>query len=267
MRKLPAWALLLMLFPARSPALELRRVGELRLQSSGSLEWLDPHRYVRLKNDLERTSAGALRRVTFVAVEEGTTVARADPTALVRRHVERSGMKLYSYQLKHTGNSEGYFAPIVGNEEGESFAIGTRSDLREDQPYQAGRSHPHALWVDAKGKVVWERSLRSGKTFLDYEGGSAVATPDGAFIAFILCYVKPSAGAAARLVKLDRKGRVVWEWTSPLGKDARFPDELQLLASGTVLMRGHLGTSRTPWVGELDARTGKLLRDEVGSPP
>jgi hypothetical protein len=204
--------------------------------------------------------------VTF-AVEEGTTVARPDPVALVRRHLERSRVKLYSYQLSRVGNTEGHFAPIVANEKGESFAIGTRSDLPEDAPFRAGQSHPWAVWVDAAGKVVWERSLRSGRTFQDYEGGSAVATPDGAFIAFVLCYVDPGAGAAARLVKLDRKGKVAWEWTSPLGKEARFPDELQLLPSGTVLMKGHLGTSRAPWVGELDARTGKLVRDEVGSPP
>jgi outer membrane protein assembly factor BamB len=181
--------------------------------------------------------------------------------------VERTGVKLYSYQLKQVGNAEGYFAPIVASETGESFVIGTRSDLPEDAPFQAGKSHPYAIWVDARGKVVWERSLRSGKTFRDYQGGGAVATPDGAFIAFVLCYVNPAAGAASRLVKLDRKGRTVWEWTSPIGKEARFPDELRLLPSGTVLMKGHLGTSRTPWVGELDAATGKLLRDEVGSSP
>jgi hypothetical protein len=28
-----------------------------------------------------------------------------------------------------------------------------------------------------------------------------------------------------------------------------------------------VGSSQTPWEGELDARTGKLVRDEVGSPP
>jgi hypothetical protein len=204
--------------------------------------------------------------VTF-SIEERTSVARPDPVALVRRHVERSRVKLYRYQLDQVGNTEGHFAPIVANGEGEAFVIGTRSELREDAPFQPGKSHPHAIWVDAGGKVVWERSLRSGKTFLDYEGGSAVATADGAFVVFVLCYVKPSAGAAARLVKLDRQGKVLWEWTSPLGRDARFPEKLQLLESGTVLMTGHLGTSRTPWVGELDARTGKLLRDEVGNPP
>jgi hypothetical protein len=212
----------------------------------------------------DRADAGL---VTF-AIEEGTTptpgVARRDPAARVRAHMERSGMKLYSYQLNQVGNTDGYFAPIVANDQGEAFAIGTRSELPEDAPYQDGKSHPYAIWVDAKGKVVWERSLRSGTTFLDYQGGSAVATPDGDFIAFVLCYVGAGSGATSRLVKLDRRGRVIWEWTSPIGKEARFPDELRLLPSGTVLMKGHLGTSRTPWVGELDARTGRLLRDDVG---
>jgi hypothetical protein len=165
------------------------------------------------------------------------------------------------------GNAEGYFAPVVANAKGEAFVVGTTSDLADGAPFEAGRSQPYAIWADARGEVVWQRSLRSGKTFVDYEGGSAVATPDGGFIAFLLCYVNPSAGAASRLVKVERSGRVAWEWTSPVGKDARFPESLRLLPSGTVLMKGHLGTSRTPWTGKLDARTGRLLRDDVGAAP
>jgi hypothetical protein len=202
--------------------------------------------------------------VTF-ALEEGATarVARADPTALLRRHVERSRVTLYSYQLDRVGNGEGYFAPMVANEAGEAFLIGTTSDLPEDAAYQDGKSHPYAMWVDANGKLLWGRSLRSGTTFHDYEGASAVATPDGAFIALFHCYVKSGAYGASRLVKLDRTGKVLWEWTSPLGRNARFPEKLQLLPSGTVRMEGHVGTSATRWTGELDAKTGELLRDEA----
>lgn len=206
--------------------------------------------------------------VTF-AIEEGRPagrVVRVDPAALLRRHVERSRLTLYAYQLDRVGNDEGYFAPMVANEAGEAFAVGTTSDLREDAPYQDGKSHPYAIWVDAAGNVVWERSLRSGTTFIDYQGGSAVATPDGGFIAFFLCYRGTGAFSASRLVKLDRTGKVLWEWTSPLGREARFPETLRLLPSGRVRMEGHVGTSATRWTGELDASTGKLLRDEVGPP-
>jgi hypothetical protein len=203
--------------------------------------------------------------VTFAIEEEKS--AGPDPTALVLRHVERNRVSLYTYQMGHVGNTEGYFAPIVANGKGEAFVIGRTRDLPEDAPYEAGKAHPYAIWVDAKGKVVWEKSLRSGKGFVDYEGGSAVATPDGAFIAFMLCYVNEGTSPASRLVKLDRKGKVVWEWMSHSGKEARFPEQLQLLPSGRVLMKGHVGSSQTPWEGELDARTGKLVRDEVGSPP
>lgn len=202
--------------------------------------------------------------VTF-EILEGSGRQRPDPVALARQHIERSGVKLYSYELSRTGNTEGFFAPIVANEKGEALAVGTTSDRPEDAPFQAGKSHPMVLWIDSSGKLLWKRSLRSGKTFLDYEGGSAVATPDGAFVVFILGYVHPGGGGTARLVKLDRKGKHLWEWTAPLGKDARHPDSLQLLPSGTILMKGHVGTSSTPWIGELDARTGKLLRDEVGA--
>ncbi|XXF78969.1 hypothetical protein P2318_04215 [Myxococcaceae bacterium GXIMD 01537] len=417
MRKTGTWALWVLLLAMPSLALDLRRVGELRVESGGSHEWLDPHRFVRLKNDWERASGVGLRAVTFVVadvveqkllrlrfpldefkkthpslftgapnasllyfdgtlgllrfdleagridrrvkaqkhiqafattpsgdalismsghrgaprsfeirrwsdlslqetfpvsalfpglpgidpspiratadgrflvaptykgdgfpdstnsgvvtftVDETKTSPHPDPVAHVSTHVERLGLSLYSYQLQYVGNTEGYFAPIVASERGDSFVIGTHSGLREDAPFQAGKSYPYALWVDGKGKVVWQRSLRSGKTFLEYEGGSAVATPDEAFIAFFLCYVNPGSGPSARLVKLDRKGKVLWEWTSLSGAQARIPDRLQLLPSGRVLMTGHVGASGTPWVGELDARSGKLLRDDVGSPP
>lgn len=65
---LRASALLVMLVAAPSQALELRRVGELHLGSGGLREWLDPHRYVRLKNEWERTPSGA-RGVTFVVAD------------------------------------------------------------------------------------------------------------------------------------------------------------------------------------------------------
>lgn len=217
----------------------------------------------------DSSDAGLVTFAVDEAAGEAAAEARpaSDPTALVRPHVERAGVKLYAWQMGRVGNEEGYFAPIVGNARGEAFVIGTRSDLRADAPYQPGESHPYAIWVGADGKVLWERSLRSGKRFVDYQGGTAVATPDGAFIAFVLCYVSPGSGASTRIVKLDRKGRVLWEWMSPVGKEARFPDELRLLDSGRVLMKGHLGTSRTPWEGELDAATGRLLRDDVGPAP
>jgi hypothetical protein len=92
-------------------------------------------------------------------------------------------------------------------------------------PIRATADDPSAIWVDARGKVLWERSLRSGTT-----------------------------------------GKVLWEWTSPIGRQARFPEKLQLLPSGAVLMEGHVGTSATRWIGELDATTGELRRDEVGGP-
>jgi len=219
----------------------------------------------RFKADGYPDSADA--GLVIFAIEEGRAKAGPDPTALLRAHVERSGLRLYTYQLARVGNAEGYFAPLVANGKGEGFAIGTRSDLPEGAPFQEGKAHPYAVWVDARGKVVWEKSLRVGKRFLDYEGGSAVAAPDGTFIAFMLCYVTPSSIPISRLVKLDRKGRVLWEWMSPPGAEARFPEELQLVGEEVVRMTGHLGSSRTPWAGELDAKTGRLLRDEVGAPP
>lgn len=123
------------------------------------------------------------------------------------------------------------------------------------------------MWIDAQGKVVWARSLRSGKTFRDYQGVGAVATPDGHFIAFIVCSITAKGGAYGRLVKLDRKGKIVWDWTSPIGKEARFPESVQLLPSGKIVMKGQMGSPATPWVGTLEAATGKLVRDEVGGTP
>jgi hypothetical protein len=212
----------------------------------------------------DRADAGL---VTFAIDERpaAPSVARADPAALVRAHVERYGVRLYQYFLNRVGNGDGYVAPMAGNAQGEAFVIGTTSDLPEDAPYRSGTTQPYAIWVDAKGKVVWARSLRSGTTFTDYQGAGAVATPEGDFVAFVLCSIGPHGGAYGRIVRLDRRGRVVWDWTSPVGKNARFPESVQLTESGIVLMKGHLGTSQTPWVGALDVRTGKLVRDDVGA--
>jgi hypothetical protein len=200
--------------------------------------------------------------VTF-AFDEGKSRG-VDPIARVSPYVKRTRLQLYSHQMNRVGNDEGHFAPILALAKGESFVIGTKSDLEEDAPYQEGKSHPYVIWVDAKGKALWQKSLRSGKTFVDYSGGSAVETPDGGVIAFLIGYIGGGAGGAARLVKLDRGGKVRWEWTSPVGAEARFPTTLQLLPSGRVLMKGHVGSGRAPWEGELDAKTGRLMRDEVG---
>lgn len=192
--------------------------------------------------------------VTFAVDEAASAEGRADPVAVVRTHVERTGLKLYPYLLHEVGGPEGAFAPIAAGPGGEAFVLGTAG---------AG-GQPWAIWVDARGKVLWERSLRRGALFQEYEACGAAFTADGDVIAFLLGYVRPGAPATSRLVRLDGKGQVRWEWTGPVGPEARFAEALRLLPDGTVRMTGHVGTTTTPWTGDLDAATGRLLREETG---
>lgn len=67
---------------------------------------------------------------------------------------------------------------MVANEVGEAFVAGTTSDLPEDAPYQDGKSHPYAMWVDAKGKV----RLR-GRDFLRRRDRPAGGSPQDHWIA------------------------------------------------------------------------------------
>lgn len=214
--------------------------------------------------DREARSEGNNAALVTLELDEEKPAQSVDPISLVSAHVRAQQLRLYSYQMNQVGNAEGFFAPaIVANARGEAFVIGTKSELREDGPYEDGKSHPWVAWVDAKGKVVWQKSLRR-KDFLEYQGASAVATPDGAVIAYIIAHKSRGAGGTTRLVKLDRKGKTLWEWTGPIGRETRFAESLQLLPNGRVLMKGNVGSGRARWEGELDTKTGKLVRDEVG---
>jgi hypothetical protein len=143
----------------------------------------------------------------------------------------------------------------------------TKSGTRDGAPFKPGKSSPLVIRLDPTGKRVWEANLRR-KGFLDFEGGSAVATPDGGTVVFVLSFATEGAGASTRLVKLDRGGRITWDWVGrgKGGIDTPFATTLQLSPTGTFLMRGHIylkkGEEPHAWTGEVD-RNGKLLRDET----
>lgn len=168
---------------------------------------------------------------------------------------------LYRYHMDAANNQEGRFVPVIKAQDGGLLLLGTRA------------RRPLALRLDSTGKVMWQRELVT-KGCRESEGGSAVATPDGGFILFILAYVESSRSPRTRLVKLDGKGKLVWDWQGrgSGGRDTPVATSLKLTARGTVEIIGHITLSKSPdpraqykWQGEVDAG-GKLLHEETGEP-
>jgi hypothetical protein len=194
----------------------------------------------------------------------------ADPFTAARELARAREISLYSYHQKYIGNTEGNFAPLVATSDGGTLLVGTDSELTDDEPYKAGKSHPLVIRLDKTGRKKWEVDLRT-KGFLDFEGASAARTADGGWVVYVLSYVDPGKGATSRVVKLTDAGKIVWEWTGrgTGGPQTPFASVLQVLANGHISMKGHIylakGDAARNWDGELDA-TGTLVEDEIGEP-
>jgi hypothetical protein len=174
-------------------------------------------------------------------------------------HAIAEEIVLYRYHMGAANNQEGRFAPVVKANDGGLLLIGTR----------ARRSI--VLRMDPLGHVLWQRELAT-RGCRESEGGSAVATPDGGFILFILAYIEANRGPRTRLVKLDGKGQVVWDWQGRGngGRDTPLATSLKLTASGSIELTGHVYVSSSPdprlareWRAEVDAH-GKLLHEQGG---
>lgn len=125
--------------------------------------------------------------------------------------------------------------------------------------------------INDRNEAVRETSLlRPG--FYDFEATSAIGTPDGGLVIYIMCYTSNGSGPASRLVKIDQKGSVVWDWVGRGrgGTNTPLATTLQLTRNGKVQMKGHIYKPNADveyaWTGEVDASTGKLLRDDEGGP-
>ena len=182
------------------------------------------------------------------------------------RYVDKTKLSLYSYHTDRIGNVEGYTAPILLTSDGGFLVVGTRTDYPAGH-YQIGKSRPVVAKLDAGGALSWERSYRASG-FLDFEGASAVELDDG-YVVYVLSYVHPARGGVVRLLRLDRKGTVVWDLrlrgqgrdNTPFAQNVR-------LQQGQLSLDGHIykDSSDTAygWKGTVSL-DGKVQSDEVGA--
>lgn len=205
----------------------------------------------------------------FSFVRDLIDLRRRDPARMTdanrfawgEAHAIAAEIVLYRYHMDQANNRQGHFAPVVAAPDGGLLLVGTR--VRK----------PLAQRLGPTGDVLWQRDLDT-RGCRESEAGSAVATADGGFIIFVLAYPESNLSPRTRLIKLDGKGRIVWDWLGPGrgGRDTPLADSLRLSQSGGVDLVGHVYASDSPdprvahtWRGEVDAK-GKLLRQEVGGP-
>jgi hypothetical protein len=205
-----------------------------------------------------------VRQLVAQRKRNGAVITDWNRLAWGEAHAYTQEIRLYEYHLKHYGNADGIFAPVIATPSSGLLLVGTKA------------GEPIVIRLGAAGQVLWQRSLRR-QGFQEFEGGSAVATSDGGFVIFVLAYVNSKEGAATRLVKLNSDGKVQWDWISRRGDRTKppFAEVLQQTPRGTFLMTGHVyvladhqkdsahNRELHVWTGEVDA-TGKLLRDEIG---
>ncbi|HSM93525.1 MAG TPA: hypothetical protein VLT47_11625 [Anaeromyxobacteraceae bacterium] len=162
-------------------------------------------------------------------------------------------------QLKRVGNRYGRTAAIAVAGDGGVFIAGTTS--------HAGTTVPSVVRAGADGTKRWVKALPE-RGFVTHEEAAVAALPDGAIV-LSPGYPDPGWKPTARVIRLDDKGNVRWQWLGR-GKDRyKIPQVVtaEPTPKGTVLLRGFIQLVADGdvhgWTGELDAK-GKELRWEVG---
>lgn len=162
--------------------------------------------------------------------------------------------------VARVGNTEGLTASTVMTADGGAFIAGTKA--------HQGATIPFLVRVDARGRQVWSVPLPE-RGFVSYEAVSVLATPDDGAVVLAQGYPNPAWKAVHRVLKLDGKGAVRWQWIGR-GKDKHQVPQIvtgQLTTGSTVVLRGLIQLVADgdvhAWTGALDT-TGKLVRDEVG---
>ncbi len=177
------------------------------------------------------------------------------------------GLQLMQFQWKNVGNRKGWFVPVSATPDDGFIVIGNQV-VANGVPNTSGE--PVVLRVDKASDVVWACSLLRSD-FFDFEAASFVPTPDGGVIAHVLAYKGEGSGPTNRLVKIDSKGSIVWDWIGRGTGGANSPvaGTLQLTRKGVIHMTGHVyldgGDVEYAWTGDVDATTGKLVTDKVGA--
>jgi hypothetical protein len=164
-----------------------------------------------------------------------------------KEYGRRSGIELSEHPM-------GQFRSAAVSGKGNAFVAGVR-----------GASAVVAK-VSASGKRLWERTLPN-KRFKEQAGGVLSPTADDGCVAYFLSYLHPAHDPSARLVRLDRDGKVLWDLNFPGEGAANAPyanDGLELRSDGSVLLKGIVRVSRgveRPWTGVVSAG-GKLVSSQ-----
>lgn len=161
--------------------------------------------------------------------------------------------------VARVGNTEGLTASTVLTADGGAFIAGTKA--------HQGATVPFLVRVDGHGRQVWSVPLPE-KGFVSYEDVSVLATPDDGAVVLAQGYPNPAWKAVHRVIKLDGKGAVRWQWIGR-GKNTHQVPQIVTgqLTGATVVLRGLIQLVADgdvhAWTGALDTN-GKLVRDEVG---
>ncbi len=158
----------------------------------------------------------------------------------------------------------------VGNPLGRTAAMALTSDgglLIAGTTIRGGAAVPGVVRTDASGARRWLKAFPE-RGFVTHEIAGVAALPDGALV---LSPGYPNAGwkPTARLLRLDAKGNVRWQWLGR-GKDKhQIPQVVtaQPTPTGTILLRGYVQLVADGdvhgWTAEVGG-TGRTIREEVG---
>lgn len=179
--------------------------------------------------------------------EAAARLARGETLAHGQEYGKRTGIELSEHPM-------GQFRSAALSGQGNALVAGVR-----------GTSAVIAK-VGPSGKRLWERTLPD-KRFKEQAGGVLAPTADDGCVAYFLSYLHPAHDPSARLVRLDRDGKILWDLNFPGGGAANAPyanDGLELRPDGSVLLKGIVRVARgveRPWTGVVSAG-GKLVSSQ-----
>jgi hypothetical protein len=201
-----------------------------------------------------------------VAGTSPEALRRAQGAVAARLYADQNRIQLSIDPAEEARTPAPSFSPIVVAAGGDVVFTGTRSGNSDDD-YKPGRTKPVVVRLDPSGKRRWEVVLAK-EGFLDHTGARVAATADGGCVAQIFSYVNPGRYPNTRLVKLDAKGKTLWELQLRGGGDLDTPlaDRLELLPDESISLGGRIYPARNvekKWRAVVSAE-GKVLSDVTG---